>query len=458
MRSLANLLEAAVRRSATEVLLESGQPVVFTTARGVEAEPSVLPQTELFDMIVAAADDSQQIELAVGNPVEFMVEGWSVLAEPGMEGMTVRARRDGAPSLEVELDPPDGFSSGFEHDGFALAEGSLPDDDDFEVGFEASFDAADPVEPPGDAPPSQLHVEALDMPSVQDDEFVSVDVAQAPAAPFESGTWALADEEDFDVGLDDPDEPLQTGLPDPSAFDSGNIGVPDDDDDAFDPFADSEPSDDDLRRRRTLSPTLPAVNAAVAPPRPAPPIPAPSRPRSIVETPTRREIPSAPAPQSTTRRELGSIGSPDADTLRELPSVGRGATALSDMAASIGEGALVYVQEPLAESLAQSFAAPSVTIDDQIAAEEVWTRVRGLPIGAIVIIRREDPSMLLGWILRRLEEGYRVFLETRARTPEGARRTLLGVGASERAERWLDAQITLVIEPSEAGPRVHRTN
>lgn len=448
MRSLANLLEAAVGRSATEVVLESGQPVVFTTARGPEAEQRVLPRTELFDMIAAAVDDAQQVELAVGNPVRFTIDAgasWTVIAEPGIDGMIVRAHRPGGPpSLEIELD---------DEPGFTIGASSFPvDDAPFEVDLEPEFTTSTRTSS-GARPPSQLNVEALDVPVVQD-EFGRTS-AHAPAAPFESGTWALADEEDFDVGLDDPDVGrLPTGFPDlpPSGYESEGIGVPDDDDDEspFDPFSESRPARDEARQR-TVAPTLPAVSVAK-------PARAPARP-SVAETPTRREISAAPPPQAATRRELGAVGSPDADTHRELPTVTRGSSGLGGLAAGIGEGALVYIREPgLAESLAQSFAAPSVTIDDQVRADEVWARVRGLPTGAIVIVRREDPSTLLDWILRRLEEGYRVFVESRARTAEGARRILLGVGASDRAERWLDSQVTLVIEPGEGGPRVRKAS
>lgn len=108
----------------------------------------------------------------------------------------------------------------------------------------------------------------------------------------------------------------------------------------------------------------------------------------------------------------------------------------------------------MAEHLAEAFQAPAIVIDDEVDPSKAWARVRALPPGAILIIKREDPSALLGWILRRLEEGYRVFLETRARSAEGARRILLGTGASERAEAWLSAQDQLVIEPGVEGPRL----
>ncbi|MBC8071957.1 MAG: hypothetical protein IAG13_26755 [Deltaproteobacteria bacterium] len=58
---------------------------------------------------------------------------------------------------------------------------------------------------------------------------------------------------------------------------------------------------------------------------------------------------------------------------------------------------------------------------------------------ATFVVRVEDPSELLGWILRRVEEGARVIVELGARTAEGARHCLLGVGSGAHAAAWLDA-------------------
>jgi hypothetical protein len=470
MRSLVNMLEAAAKRGATEVLLESGQPVVITTSRGPVDGGETIPRTDLFDMIVAAVDDAQQIELAVGNPVEFSVAAdgnWRVYAEPSLDGVMVRARREGQlPTLDIELGVD--IPSGFEVD-------PLPDADEFEVDFEPSFDQA--PSGPGigggdpDARPaklSRLDVQALDVPSVQDvdADFVAPPSA-APAAPHESGTWALVDDDDDDDDDDDLGSELDE-LGDTSAnaavIDSGEpVGVPDDDDDddnPFDPFSASgtgsasspgsgsgghQPAD-----KRRMAPTLPAVGAQKAPP-------APAVGPSSMGTPTRREVPIVPAAlQAETRRELPAQ-TPEADTQRELPTIDQG-LALNELAASIAEGSLAYVigQRGLAESLAASFAAPSVVVDEDADLGDAWAQIRELPVGALLIVRREDPSVALAGILRRLEEGYRVFIETGARTPEGARRVLLGVDASARAEMWLDQQVNLVIEPGETGPRVRR--
>lgn len=55
------------------------------------------------------------------------------------------------------------------------------------------------------------------------------------------------------------------------------------------------------------------------------------------------------------------------------------------------------------------------------------------------LVRLEDPSRVLAWLLRRLEEGARVVVETRSRTGAGARRTFLGTEATPHVTQWLDA-------------------
>ncbi len=78
--------------------------------------------------------------------------------------------------------------------------------------------------------------------------------------------------------------------------------------------------------------------------------------------------------------------------------------------------------------------------------------------GAGYLVRLEDPSRCLAWLLRRLEEGARVVVETRSRSGAGARRVLLGAEATPHVVEWLDAHVQLwlhaergtwVIEPIE---------
>lgn len=111
---------------------------------------------------------------------------------------------------------------------------------------------------------------------------------------------------------------------------------------------------------------------------------------------------------------------------------------LEDFAASIGPGTLCIVQgEGGAEALAMSIDGGDFALIDDPTPGGVLRAAAELEVGARFAVRLEDPSEVLGWILRRLEEGARVVVQSRARTGPGARRTLLGVDASERAEQWL---------------------
>ena len=113
-------------------------------------------------------------------------------------------------------------------------------------------------------------------------------------------------------------------------------------------------------------------------------------------------------------------------------------TALEDFAVAIGPGTLCIVQgEGGAEALAMSIEGGDFALIDDPTPGGVLRAAAELDVGARFAVRLEDPSEVLGWILRRLEEGARVVVQSRARTGPGARRTLLGTHASDRAEQWL---------------------
>ncbi len=113
-------------------------------------------------------------------------------------------------------------------------------------------------------------------------------------------------------------------------------------------------------------------------------------------------------------------------------------STLEDFAASIGPGTLCIVQgEGGAEALAMSVGGGDFALIDDPTPSGVLRAAAELDVGARFVVRLEDPSEVLGWILRRLEEGARVVVQSRARTGPGARRILLGAHASERAEHWL---------------------
>lgn len=111
---------------------------------------------------------------------------------------------------------------------------------------------------------------------------------------------------------------------------------------------------------------------------------------------------------------------------------------LEAFAASIAPGTLCIVQgEGGAEALAISIHGGDFALIDDATPGGVLRAAAELEPGGRFAVRLEDPSEVLGWILRRLEEGACVCVQSRARTGPGARRTLLGTQASARAEQWL---------------------
>ncbi|MCY1058716.1 hypothetical protein [Nannocystis sp. SCPEA4] len=136
-----------------------------------------------------------------------------------------------------------------------------------------------------------------------------------------------------------------------------------------------------------------------------------------VESPRRRAPPQPPA-RDVGRRE-------DLDT----------------MALAIPSGTMAFLHRASggAEALARALGWPLRTIGERDVPERVHAECAALPDGAALVVTLEDPSPWLPWLLRRVEEGRRVLVETQATSPAGARRIVLGVAASERAADWLGA-------------------
>lgn len=114
---------------------------------------------------------------------------------------------------------------------------------------------------------------------------------------------------------------------------------------------------------------------------------------------------------------------------------------LAVLALAIPGGTLAFLHRVpgQGEALARAQGWPARVIGERDTPERVHAECATLPDDAALIVSLEDPSPWLPWILRRVEEGRRVLIETQATSPSGARRILLGVSASERAEAWLRA-------------------
>jgi hypothetical protein len=238
------------------------------------------------------------------------------------------------------------------------------------------------------------------------------------------------------------------------AFSSGRVDLPKLDN--LEPDRQTVPSTGKSILRPTKRRTQWDIGVPEAPvPMPAVPSPPPSKPswsRHLdgdaasdfeIRTPTGEQ----PANLVDAHDDLVAEGSDDESDLPEIvpPPAAKptlnGAEVrgtLEDFAASIGPGTLCIVQgEGGAEALAMSIDGGDFALIDDATPGGVLRAAAELEVGARFAVRLEDPSEVLGWILRRLEEGARVVVQSRARTGPGARRTLLGTQASERAEQWL---------------------
>lgn len=112
---------------------------------------------------------------------------------------------------------------------------------------------------------------------------------------------------------------------------------------------------------------------------------------------------------------------------------------LVEHASELGPGSLCLVADrEIARRLAPMHGAAVVMIDaGPQGLPQQLDNAADVDAEATYLILLEDPSSVLGWALRRLEEGGRVIIASRARTPQGSLRSLLGLDAGPRAEEWM---------------------
>jgi hypothetical protein len=201
-------------------------------------------------------------------------------------------------------------------------------------------------------------------------------------------------------------------------------------------------------RRRDTAWDLPSV-VAVATPSATPDWLVEATPPTVVQS---REV----EPDFAFRRRPPTGEPParleDALDLEGVPVDDRGRDPFVEIAKCCVDGTLCLVRgHGVGERIARHLGAYALVVE---AAEVLGRRLD--PAVAVFVIRLEDPSELLGWMLRRVEEGARVLVEVAARTPDGGRRVLLGVGHDATAIAWIDA-VPLLWVSDDAGQYRVRT-
>lgn len=106
-----------------------------------------------------------------------------------------------------------------------------------------------------------------------------------------------------------------------------------------------------------------------------------------------------------------------------------------EIAKCVVDGTLCLVRgHGIGERIARHLGAYALVVE---STEVIGRRLD--PTVAVFVLRLEDPSELLGWMLRRVEEGARVLVEIASRSADGGRRVLLGVNHATSAAAWIDA-------------------
>lgn len=199
----------------------------------------------------------------------------------------------------------------------------------------------------------------------------------------------------------------------------------------------------------------PGLRLAALKPVPGDSKPAPMWPRQVpvradVAAATRTTASRVPAPEASRGRERESrrrLGGLTIAPTQQLP-LAAPVHGTDDVAQAMTAGTLGLLlrasearragEDPIAALLA-TLELPVLELAEDDSIAEASRRLPELGANGVIVLRVEDPSPWLGWLLRRVEEGQRVLVETAATTSEGARRILLGVTAGPRAEAWLDA-------------------
>ena len=369
--SLPQVLHEAQRHSVSEIAIEPGQPATFHGEQGALVLGDPLDEGNISDALAQVLAPDQMAELAVAGVVEFHVGGyaeWDMIAETGVDGVTIRGRiRDGSTPEEygmpLELPPlehHDELTSEISRDAVQqMLQQKEPGETRWDLN--AVTDAA-AVPSPAPAPDSGAPSEEL---------------PRVPSGAIEDPTLSPSTAEREAI----------VSAREPAADDS----LLDDDEGVID-FA--------LVGRTAPTSDIPEMN---------------------------------PALQTTAPR----LHKPEARGVR--PTM-RGDDTLAMHIDSLKPGTVVYLAGVGAGArLLEHYEAGYELIDDGTWATVTTRPLAEIPMGQGYLLRLEDPSRCLPWLLRRLEEGACVVVETRSRTPQGARRVLLGAESTPQLAQWLDA-------------------
>ncbi len=343
MSLLSQLLQRALVKRPSQVIIETDRPVLVITDRGTQEQGKELEGDAVFDALFDVLSEEQQAELVVGKLVEFEFaagsRSWQVVTETAADKISLRARLRPQLVEDIPVDDLEDDARGSE--GARAISGTLDD---------------------------------------SGDELVVIVDAEEVSRGHLS-------EDEIDVDFDEPDEAVAVAL-------HSNVR----------PLANLK--------------TLRASSSVVAFP---------------------QTSGSGGSSQGGDGRGAGKREAREGRGGLFGRFSRRGSAERDRLVAAVSAGTLCYLLRGvgLGRAFAEALDLPILRVREGETPSTVQTRLDHFSEEGLILVALEDPSPWLPWLLRRLEEGRRVLIETGARTPAGARRTLLGVTATARAESWL---------------------
>ncbi len=499
-----------------EGLLEVGSPVMARTLQGYEPLGNPLEEGTLVGALTAVLTSEQQVDLAVGNIIQFPVERpsgrWHVLIESTTTGLRVRmrgpalasesklVRRVGASTPAVFIETPADSGGGF----------AIPLGENGKNGADGAIDVSDPfqeVADAGDAEESSSGVyeqpdwdvdsdksESLD----DDEQATAADGTIAATAAAERSRQTLTDNSVSDKGSagtsdeanatvassasagldpflieDDLDDEFE--IEDPFADFGGSSpvtqanssGALEDDEDVLDDTRSPFDFDDNEFERGDTETTLDSVDGATTPElarevsesgRPAAEVtPAAMEEWLGEEMGSAEEKPSdAPVDDRPDAiiHDTGSYEAMRTDADARWSELGEGTTVAS-LVEPLPNGSLCHL---LGGGVFEASGVEVLTLKDGDDKATFVEASRGRAPGRVLCLDVEDPSPWLSWIGRQIEAGSTVLVHSDAATAEGAWRCLVGLQSRSRAEVWFGRHPQYAVLATNGGYAITRRN
>lgn len=440
MVPFAELLAGAARDGFALVQMASDRPLQLVSTSGARSQGDTLTTDQILESITPSLPTAQQAELALGEAAHWVLAHgeyrWNVEARASLDAVEVLARLDGAElphsvsagsaedadhqrSAAEDDDPHAIEMPAFDADAVALDPGGfeLTDDDGVDLELGDVGESGDPGAPIAIEPQSELSME------------FELRRGRGPR-PVDAEAWVELDDDSAGFAGEAVGATYSTQPPIDAPNSSSLVHVL-----ARPPVAD----------RAVRDSAVPATAEAFGL--------APGLEPPAADPPASDGVPAV--------REFGDTPVVGSRSGESLPP------AVSDVVGlELPSGALCFLPARHVAEMLRRLGSTSLSVGDgshlgRRAAEEDVPDLRRLsdqPDGGCLVVRDEDPSRWLGFCLRRLEEGFRVLVETRARTPAGARRALLGVDATSRAEAWLDVHDVFWLDVDDRGWRLRRVS